>query len=79
LEKVRVLARGEYGELHVDYALVTTVLKRVAGKRLLYSPLTGTSGTPAIGIARATKVDVTPAGERLCRILRQISEGVVAA
>jgi LysR family transcriptional regulator, benzoate and cis,cis-muconate-responsive activator of ben and cat genes len=56
-------------------ALVTTVFKRVAGKRLFYRPLTGTTETPPpVGIARATKGDVAPAGERFCEILRQTSK-----
>jgi len=55
-------------------ALVTTVFKRVAGKRLLYRPLTGTTDAPPpVGIARATKGDVAPAGEKFCKILRQTS------
>jgi hypothetical protein len=41
-------------------ALLTTVLKRVAGKRLLFRPLSGTTDAPpSVGIARATKGDVT--------------------
>jgi DNA-binding transcriptional LysR family regulator len=60
-------------------AIVTSLLKRLAGKRLLYRPLTGAGEAPAVGIARATKGDVTPAGERLCKILRQISGEAVAA
>ena len=51
----------------------TAVLKLVAGKRLLYRPLTGTTEAQSIGIARATKGDVTPAGERFCEMLRKIS------
>jgi len=54
-------------------ALVTTILKRVAGKRLLYRPLTGTAEAQLVGIGRATKGDVTPAGERFCEILKKIS------
>ena len=60
-------------------ALVTTVLKRVAGKRLLYRALTGTTEAQAVGIARAIQGDVTPAGERLCKMLRQIAGGAAAA
>jgi len=56
-------------------ALVTTILKLMSGKRLLYRPLTGTTETQSVGIARATKGDVTPAGEKFCEILRQISRG----
>jgi DNA-binding transcriptional LysR family regulator len=54
-------------------ALVTTILKLTSGKRLLYRPLTGTTETQLVGIARAAKGDVTPAGEKFCEILRQIS------
>jgi hypothetical protein len=60
-------------------ALVTTVLKLVGGKRLLYRPLAGTMETQAVGIARATKGDVTPAGEKFCEILREISGRSAAA
>jgi DNA-binding transcriptional LysR family regulator len=58
-------------------ALVTTIYKLVAGKRLLYRPLTGTTESLSVGIARATKGDVTPAGEKFCEILRKISRGRV--
>ena len=60
-------------------ALVTTILKLVAGKRLLYRPLTGTTEAQSVGIARATKGDLTPAGERFCEILRKISDRATAA
>jgi DNA-binding transcriptional LysR family regulator len=56
-------------------AVVTTIAKLAAGKRLVYLPLTGTTEIQFVGIARATKGDVTPAGERFCEILRQISRG----
>ena len=49
------------------------MLKLVAGKRLLYRPLTGTSEVAAVGVARATKGNVTPAGEKFCEVLRQTS------
>jgi len=43
----------------------------VAGKRLLYRPLTGTTDAPPpAGIAGATKRDLTPAEEKFCEILR---------
>ena len=47
-------------------ALMTTVLKLVAGKRLLYRALIGVTEMQSVGIARAGKGDVTPAGERFC-------------
>jgi DNA-binding transcriptional LysR family regulator len=56
-------------------ARATPVFKLVAGKRLLYRPLTGTTEVLSVGIARVTKGDVTPAGERFCAILRKISDG----
>src|SRR4029077_13386348 len=56
-------------------APATPVFKLVAGKRLLYRPLTGTTEVLSVGIARATKGDVTPAGEKFCEILRMISNG----
>jgi DNA-binding transcriptional LysR family regulator len=60
-------------------ALSSTVFKLVAGKRLLYRPLTGTTEVASVGIARASKGDVTPAGEKFCEILRMISNGTTAA
>jgi DNA-binding transcriptional LysR family regulator len=55
-------------------ALVPTHFKLIAGKRLLYLPLTGMTETVSVGIARATNGDVTPAGEKFCEVLRQISK-----
>jgi DNA-binding transcriptional LysR family regulator len=55
-------------------ALSTTVFERVAGERLLFRPLTGAmDAPPSVGIARATKGDVTPAGEKLCEVLRKVA------
>ena len=54
-------------------SLATPIFKLVIGKRLLYRPLMGTTQTASVGIARATKGDVTPAGEKFCEILRQAS------
>ena len=59
-------------------AVVTTIAKLAAGKRLVYRPLTGTTEGQAVGIARAAKGDVTPAGEKFCEILRKISSGSTA-
>ena len=58
-------------------AVLTPAIKCTAGKRLRYRPLSGTREAPAVGIARATQGDVTPAGERLCAILRQLSARAV--
>src|SRR5215813_12039736 len=54
-------------------ALVTTILTLMSGKRLLYRPLTGTTKTQSVGISRATKGDLTPAGEKFCEILRKLT------
>jgi DNA-binding transcriptional LysR family regulator len=56
-------------------AIASPILKQVSGKRLLYRPLTGTTEAMSVGIARATKGDVTPAGEKFCEILRKPSIG----
>ena len=60
-------------------ALATPSFKLVAGEGLLYRPLTGTTEVGSVGIARAVKGDVTPAGERFCEVLRRISNGASAA
>jgi DNA-binding transcriptional LysR family regulator len=60
-------------------ALVSKILKRLTGKRLLYRPLTGATKAQSVGISRARKGEVTPAGERFCEILRKISRMETAA
>jgi DNA-binding transcriptional LysR family regulator len=60
-------------------AIASPVLRHASGKRLLYRPLTGTTEMVSVGIARATKGDVTPAGEKFCEILRKTSNGATAA
>jgi len=47
-------------------ALASPSFELVAGKRLLYRTLTGTTEVGSVGIARAVKGEVTPAGERFC-------------
>jgi LysR family transcriptional regulator, benzoate and cis,cis-muconate-responsive activator of ben and cat genes len=54
-------------------ALCIPILKLVTGKRLIYRPVTGTTELVSIAIARATKGDVTPAGEKFYEILRKTS------
>jgi DNA-binding transcriptional LysR family regulator len=55
-------------------ALVIPSFEFVSGKRLIYRPLTGTDFVVSVGIARATKNDVSPAGEKFCEILRKHSK-----
>src|SRR6185436_14218305 len=59
-------------------SLASPSLKLVAGKRLLYRTLTGTTEVESVGIARATKGDVTPAGEKFCEVLRKVATGTTA-
>jgi DNA-binding transcriptional LysR family regulator len=54
-------------------ALCIPVFKLVTGRRLFCRPVIGTSELVSIGIARATKCGVTPAGEKFCEILRKTS------
>jgi DNA-binding transcriptional LysR family regulator len=53
-------------------AVVTTIVKLAAGKRLVYRPLTGTTETQFVGIAQLSGGDITPAGEKFCDILREL-------
>ena len=60
-------------------AIASPVLRHASGKRLLYRPLTGTTEVLSVGIARAIKGVVTPAGEKFCEILRKTSDGATTA
>ena len=60
-------------------AIASPILRHASGKRLLYRPLTGMTEVLSVGIARATKGDVTPAGEKFCEILRMTSDGATLA
>jgi DNA-binding transcriptional LysR family regulator len=60
-------------------AIASPVLKHQSGKRLLYRRLIGTTEVLSVGIARATRGDVTPAGEKFCEILRKTSDGASLA
>jgi DNA-binding transcriptional LysR family regulator len=60
-------------------ALSTPIFKLVTGKRLLYRPLTGTTESVSIGIARATNGEVTTAGEKFSEILRKTLDGATTA
>src|SRR5258706_6663611 len=60
-------------------AIASPVLRHASGKRLLYRPLTGATEMVSVGIARASKGDVTPAGEKFCEILRKTADGATTA
>ena len=74
-EPVQNLSNSALRAGALSVSLATPVLKPVTGKRLLCHPLTGTTEVLSVGIARAVKGDVTPAGENFCEILRKISDG----
>jgi DNA-binding transcriptional LysR family regulator len=54
--------------------VATPLFRLVAAKRLILRSL-DTTEVQSVGIARAAKGDVTPAGEKFCEILRKISGG----
>jgi len=60
-------------------ALSSTIFKLVAGKTPALPPTHRYDEVASVGIARATKGDVTPAGEKFCEILRKVSNGATAA
>jgi DNA-binding transcriptional LysR family regulator len=55
-------------------ALTISVFKIVSGKRLAFRPIAGMKDEISVGIARAKRGEVTPAGERFCEFLRKISK-----
>jgi len=55
-------------------ALSIPAFKHVSGKRLIYRPLADVPEVFPIGIARAMKGDLTPAGKNFCEILRKVAK-----
>jgi DNA-binding transcriptional LysR family regulator len=55
-------------------AVLPSVFARVTGARLKFRPLTPAPAPLDVGICRAAKGDVTPAGEKFCAQLRQIAK-----
>lgn len=53
--------------------LSSTIFKLATDKGLLYRPLTGTTEVLSPGIVRAREDEVTPAGEKFCEPMRNIS------
>lgn len=60
-------------EIGNGIALVTSFLRQVAGKRLVFRPIPDSAESLSIGIARATKGDLSPAGAKFCEILRAVA------
>jgi DNA-binding transcriptional LysR family regulator len=57
-----------------ELSLTIPPLQLVAGRRLRYRPLTGTTELLSVGIARAKNADFPPAAEKLCEFLRKVSK-----
>jgi DNA-binding transcriptional LysR family regulator len=57
-------------------ALVSKPFQRVAGKRLIYRPVMNCAVVHSVGIARAVKGDLTPAGNKFCQSLRKVAAGL---
>ena len=56
-------------------AVVSQLFKEAIGKRLTFRRLTGTEAVMSIGIARAQKGDLPPAGDKLCATIRKVANG----
>ena len=54
-------------------AIVSELFRLAAGERLVYRSLSNSRVSHAVGISRARKGDLTPAGEKFCQILRTAS------
>jgi DNA-binding transcriptional LysR family regulator len=57
-------------------AIVTNLFRHVAGKRLVFRPLSNSTQCLSIGIAHAKNGDVTPAAAKFCEMLRTASSKV---
>ena len=73
--RISLLIKVEAGH---GIALFTPISKLATSKSLLYRPATGMTELASIGVARATKGDVTTVGEAFCEVLRNISNGATA-
>jgi len=61
-------------EIGRGIAIVSDIFRRAGGKRLIYRSFSDSTETHGIGIMRALKGDITPAGEKFCEVLRDISK-----
>ena len=55
-------------------AIVSEVFRELSGDRLIYLPFSDSKETHSVGIGRALKGDITPAGEKFCKALRRIAQ-----
>lgn len=56
-----------------NVGIVSEQFRHIAGKRLVYRTISDSTEWHAVGIARAKKGDVTPAGEKFCEVLRAVA------
>jgi DNA-binding transcriptional LysR family regulator len=56
-------------------AVVSQLFREAVGKRLSYRRLTDAGAEMVVGVARAANGDVTPAGEKLCAVIRKHGQG----
>jgi DNA-binding transcriptional LysR family regulator len=55
-------------------AITSQIFQKIAGSRLKLRPLTPAPAPQEVGIVRALKGDVTPAGEKFCGLLRTVAK-----
>jgi len=63
-------------EIGRTVAVVSQVFKDAVSKRLAYRPLIGTGATFCIGISRAKEGDPNAASEKLCAIIRKVTDEI---
>lgn len=56
--------------------IVSDLFRHIGGKRLVYRPFSNSEEFHTVGIVRAKKGDVTPAGEKFCDMLRNAAKGL---
>lgn len=66
-------------EIGRGIAVVNEVFRHFSGTRLALRPLSDSTEFHSVGIARAAKGDVTPAGEKFCEVLRAVTKQLTQA
>jgi DNA-binding transcriptional LysR family regulator len=60
-------------------SVLSDVFRQQSGDRLIYLPFSDSKVTYSIGVGRALKGDVTPAGEKFCQVLRKVARSSTKA
>ena len=60
-------------------SVLSDAFRQQSGDRLIYLPFSDSKVTHSIGIGRALKGDVTPAGEKFCQVLRKVARSSAKA